>query len=509
MPTKLYLHSAVNDLSGTFPSGEQSARTPSWTTTGGATLRKMDTAIGAAQASLAGTTLAQTAAQIGLLGMWVSPPLSGAQTVGGGTMVLNAADQESNASANFWANSVNVYVWRPSTGAKVGTVLDATGSLGGTEGGTGETVTHITGIASSAVSASDGDVVVCELWGHHTQSMATAYTATVYFDGTTENTTENAAVSNHASFLELAETLTFQGGAISGTASITQADNTASATGTVNIAGTASISQADNTSTATGAVAIVGTASVTQAGDSLSSAAALDIVGTATLTQAGDTVSAAGTIADASISGAANITQDGNTLSATGAVGIAGTAAITQAGDTASATGTAAVLGAATVTQAGDALSAAGELGIAGTATLAQSGDTISAAGTGGGASISGTTDITQADNILSGAGFLLISGTSGLAQADNTLAATASLAITGSANISQADNTLVATGVLSITGIAFINQADNTLIATMTGAIDNAPGHASISSQGFVLSITSAAANVSLNDSGASATIS
>lgn len=384
MATKLYLHDAANDLSGTFPSGEQSSRTPDWTVSGGTTLRKMDAAIGAAQASLAGATSATTAAQVGLLGMWVSPPLDGAQTVGGGSMTLNVADRESNNAANFWANSLHVYVWRPSTGAKVGTLQDSAGAHGGTEGGTGETVTHITGITSSGVSASDGDVVICELWSYTSQSMASSYTATVYYDGTTENTTEDASVSDHASYLELAETLTFQQ-AITGTASITQADNTASSTGTVDIAGTASISQADNTSTATGAVAIVGTASVTQSGDSLSSAAALAIVGTATLTQAGDTVSATGTISDASISGTANITQDGNSLSATGAVDIAATSSLSQADNTASATGAAGISATAAITQSGDALSAAAALNIVGTASITQSGDTITASGTTGG----------------------------------------------------------------------------------------------------------------------------
>jgi len=209
MATKLYFHDAAYAGGGTPPSGEQATATPSWTATGGATNRTMNTVIGVAQASLAGTTLNNTAAQTGLLGMFISPPLSGAQTVGGGTMVLNTADKESNAAANFWIDGLNVYVWRPSTGTKVGTLRDAR-NLGGTEATTGETVTHISGITSTGISASDGDVLVCEVWAEHTQSMATAYTATFYYDGTTENATENATVSNHASYLQLAETLTFK-----------------------------------------------------------------------------------------------------------------------------------------------------------------------------------------------------------------------------------------------------------------------------------------------------------
>lgn len=208
MATRLYFHDAVTSLSGTLPSGEQSTRTPNWTATGGATNRTMDTTIGAGQVTRQGNTVAGTLQQDALMGMFVSPPLDTAQTVGGGTMILNAADDESNSIANFWVNSLNVYVWRPSTGATVGTVRDAA-DLGGTETPGGETVTHITGITSTGISALAGDVIVCEVWARHTQGTNSSFVGSFFYDGTTINTTENAAVSNHASFLELAETLTF------------------------------------------------------------------------------------------------------------------------------------------------------------------------------------------------------------------------------------------------------------------------------------------------------------
>ena len=208
MATRLYFHNASANISGTLPSGEQSTRTPSWTATGGATNRTMDTEVGAAQATHQGNTLANTSVQNALLGMFVSPTLDSAQTVGGGSMTLNVADDESNGNANFWINALNVYVWRPSTGAKIGTVRDAA-ALGGTETAGGERVTHITGITSAGVSALAGDVIVCEVWAQHTQSAANTYIGAFFYDGTTENTTENASVTNHASFIELTETLTF------------------------------------------------------------------------------------------------------------------------------------------------------------------------------------------------------------------------------------------------------------------------------------------------------------
>lgn len=171
----------------------------------------MDTAIGIGQTSRAGTSLAQVDFQLGLLGMFISLPLLGAQTVGGGTMVLNTAEAEGDLAANFFANVLTVYVWRPSTGSKVGNLFSGIMPSGSEPtAANSEQVTHNAAITSSGVAAADGDVIVCEVWGRHGQADAVARTCTFYYDGTTENVTENAVVSNHASYLELAETLSFQ-----------------------------------------------------------------------------------------------------------------------------------------------------------------------------------------------------------------------------------------------------------------------------------------------------------
>jgi hypothetical protein len=210
MPTRLYFRNEAHTLSGTLPSTEQSTATATWTATGATTLKQLSPDKGSAQVSHAGTSAASTATQSGLMGRFVSKPLSGAQTVGGGTMILNVAENEGNLASNFWISALHVFVWRPSTNALVGTVRDSGGtSLGGTEPTSASSVqvTHITGITSSAVSAQTGDVIVVEVWARFTQSMGTAYASSFHFGGTTENTTENAVVSNHAAFIELAENL--------------------------------------------------------------------------------------------------------------------------------------------------------------------------------------------------------------------------------------------------------------------------------------------------------------
>lgn len=216
MPTRLYFHAASNPLVGTFPTTEQSATTANNTAVGANTLRTMNTVLGTAQTSLASTSTGVTTAQSTFFGFFCSPPLAGAQTVGGGTMILNAAETESNLAANFWINALNIYVWRPSTGTRVGVIRDAAAtSLGGTEPTAINSiqVSHVTGITSSPVSALDGDVIICEVWGRYTQGATMTYTVTFYYDGTTVNTTENAVVTSHASFIELTENLVFSTGA--------------------------------------------------------------------------------------------------------------------------------------------------------------------------------------------------------------------------------------------------------------------------------------------------------
>ena len=209
MPSRIYFHNASNTLSGTFPTTEQSTLVATVTATGANTLRTMDMKVGISQASLTVTTLANTNLQNAFMGFFCSNPLFSNQTVGGGTWTLNVADAEANLASNFWINSINVYVWRPSTGAVVGTIRDAQ-NLGALEptGNNSIQVSTFT-YTTSAVSALKGDVVICELWSQYTQGMATAYSNLVYYDGTTETLIENTIVTSQASFLQMSETIYF------------------------------------------------------------------------------------------------------------------------------------------------------------------------------------------------------------------------------------------------------------------------------------------------------------
>ena len=217
MTTKLYFHGASNAAAGTYPAGEQSSATPSWSATGAATLRTMNTTIGTAQTSLSGTSLANTGLQLPFMGHFTSPPLNGTQEITG-SLRLNVALTQSNTQMNLGQYlSTCLYVWRPSTGVVVGKLYEGPGNQIAVTGAAAPSAANTEKVdwgsvsgASTMVTALDGDVLICEVWPAFIQGTAAAYTATFFFDGTTENTTLNATVSNHAAFVEVDENLVFK-----------------------------------------------------------------------------------------------------------------------------------------------------------------------------------------------------------------------------------------------------------------------------------------------------------
>lgn len=208
MATRFYLKNDTNTLTGTFPTSEQGAGTADVTWTSANTLRTMNTTIGTFQTNATGVN-ASTSQQRHFIRMFASP-LIAAQTIAAQTWTFFCGDQEANAAANYWTNIVNVYVWRPSSGTKVGTIIDGSNgaAMGGSESTTTETVTTWT-FSGSAVTAQDGDVIICEVWAVNTASMSTAYTLTVWYHGTVDTGAEDSAIADAASFVETANDVTF------------------------------------------------------------------------------------------------------------------------------------------------------------------------------------------------------------------------------------------------------------------------------------------------------------
>lgn len=277
MATKLYLLAAANALTGTFPAVEQSSQTASWSATGSSSLLTMRATKGSGQGSLSGNSLANTSPQSAFCGFFASDTLSANQSVGGGsnTITLNIANLEASLNMNFGADlRCNVYVWRPSTGAKVGTVCDNLPSSGSQEPGAAVSIrTNISTITgSSTVSALAGDVIICEIWQNHTQSSATVYTGAIYANGTTETLTANTVVANHASFIEFsADNLTFGASGVNATLAVTLANDSASSASVAGIAAQSAVTMQSDAVSGQGQASVSGSASLTNQGDSVSS----------------------------------------------------------------------------------------------------------------------------------------------------------------------------------------------------------------------------------------------
>lgn len=192
MPTKFYFHDATTTVGGTLPAaGTFDLGAPDVTAAGAGTNRSMDATIGVAQTSAALTTLAIATIQSNVFRRFISP-LIAAQTIAAQVITCRLAASESNTSSDMFEGFMGgLYLWRPGTGAKVGSTI--TWGIG-TEPGTTQTAVSGTRTGVGTLTALDGDVLVYELWSQQTQSMAVGYTNTVFYDGTTEgSTTSNAA----------------------------------------------------------------------------------------------------------------------------------------------------------------------------------------------------------------------------------------------------------------------------------------------------------------------------
>lgn len=209
MATRLYLHRAAKSLgSGTLPSTEQSTLTQALLHDALANNKDMNTTISAvAQTSFSNSFAITSTSKDIYVSRWVSDPL-GVTSIAANTWILNFACKSGDALCDYPVSSgsstinVNIYVWRPSTNSKVGTIRDGTSSSNTGNGGeTAEKVVNVN-VAGSAVTCQLNDVIIVEIWLRATTVFNANYTCVFYYDGTTANTTDAATVSNHAAFLQ-------------------------------------------------------------------------------------------------------------------------------------------------------------------------------------------------------------------------------------------------------------------------------------------------------------------
>lgn len=208
-----------------------------------------------------------------------------------------------------------------------------------------------------------------------------------------------------------------------------------------------------------------GTLSVTQANQTSSASGRLVKRGTAAATEAADTLSAAGSVTHR---GTINVTQADHTSVIAGRVIRRGTVAVTEADDTLSAAGgPLAPIGTVDANEDDDTLNASGRLVRRGTMAATQADQTMSAAGR---VIRRGTVDVTQADQTLSAAGGPISNikyGTVDVTQADNTLAAVGRVIRRGDIVVTQSDQAMAAAGRVVHRGTVNVTSQDHWMTAT------------------------------------------
>jgi hypothetical protein len=266
---KLYLRRTTNNAPAIVT--EQSAALPVGTVSSPAfVIHDLSVNLGAVQAALTVTHThpADTTHRDGCIRAFASANLA-ALTIAAGTWRVGLSGTESNAAADTYWN-IAVYVWRPSTGTKVGTIYDAhDGTAFSSEISDGRQIISFSG-AALAVQA--GDILMFEVWHHWQHTMATAYTSNLKYDDGTELDDVAAAEGSWIEcpqddiFGAAGSTITFDASIAGSAAVAAQADMTRALT--VAVAGSGAVAaQADETKAL--AASIAGAASLTAQADEI------------------------------------------------------------------------------------------------------------------------------------------------------------------------------------------------------------------------------------------------
>jgi hypothetical protein len=203
--SKFYLRDAATPNTGTMPSNSPAVigggvLGTGTEASGASTARDATDVHGSPNPDLESVVTAQAASTHQRLGhrRFVSRPLAATTfTSSDGNWTLSEAAFCSNTNHITFGNDgpkMIVYLWRPSTGLQVGTATVALEPI--TPLTTSEAVRTDTGSWSGTQAILDGDIIVFDVYSDFTQTMATAYTDSFSYDGTTD-----ASITTCASFV--------------------------------------------------------------------------------------------------------------------------------------------------------------------------------------------------------------------------------------------------------------------------------------------------------------------
>jgi hypothetical protein len=217
MVTRLYFHSANSAISGTLPSLEQSALSPGVIVDDQTVNRSMSTTVGVSQATLSAASIGPNSSANYYFTRFVSPLLN-QTSISSGTWTYGFATNTDSDRNNFPVSAsskpvrVNCYVWKPSDGTKIGTILDGNTASTVSKISAGTEAFHkpsFTGSAVSGFTAADA-VIIFEVWFQiTTATSAPSGSNYFYYDGTTTTATEGNTIASAASYIETNQTISF------------------------------------------------------------------------------------------------------------------------------------------------------------------------------------------------------------------------------------------------------------------------------------------------------------
>ncbi len=207
--TKFYFHAAPDDRGLGWPVLESSVGRQSFIGT-----RTMNLTKGTMQTSDQVDPLEPTATGQPY-SRWLSPPLA-SQTISAQNWTLNIARSAAIAGRTLeW--QLRLYVFRPSARLLVDYIIGSSTSAIKYSSDSNPTAVGLErsfqdgAFSGSAITVHDGDILVCEIYTRLV--VGPGQFTKLYYDGSTETTTDNTTVSDHASFLQSANALTLSGAA--------------------------------------------------------------------------------------------------------------------------------------------------------------------------------------------------------------------------------------------------------------------------------------------------------
>lgn len=231
MATRLFLHAALFDTEvypGQYPDSEADLQysitnpQPTFgrsTTDAASVSRSMTIEKGTSETSFVVNGIAFNGTQSSWVTKFISPPLVNVTQINAVTWTSATAKKESSTNSNFGGMLFCLYVWRPSTNSKVGNnIYDASGEGGFAEPASANTqrlgkgnLTYAGG-GAQVTGVENGDVLVLEVFLRKSQTVATAYIDTWYYDGTNEHdgTSTGTTITDIASYIQTSQDLTFQ-----------------------------------------------------------------------------------------------------------------------------------------------------------------------------------------------------------------------------------------------------------------------------------------------------------